>query len=227
MALQAALKLSTMCRMWKLKVLVILTTITADVLKTQDVKLMLWPRFHDGLRVYTFLQSLRAFQNHAQEAMVLNIVLSWSVYLTAQTKPLLVRFVEGDVQFLFTSSPCLSFCERCESPPGEVLVDGGACAHILPRRKLQSFGIWVWLERVRRYSNPFYPIHFIMFWHVLTFKYTSPKHRWPSGQHASVCLWQNEHQEPYCCLYELCCYVIFAYLYDSCMYERYARTYMK
>lgn len=74
---------------------------------------------------------------------------------------------------------------------------------------------------------PTLSIHFQHVYHVLTFKQTSPKHRWPSGQRASVCLWQNEHQEPYCCLYELCCYVIFAFLYDSCMYERYERTYMK
>ena len=130
MALQAALKLSRMCILRKPKVLVILTTGAADVLKTQHMKRLTGPRFHDSLRVYTFLQSLRAFQNHAQEAMVLNITLSCFVYLTAQTKQPLVRFVEGDVQFLFTSSPCLSSCERGESPTGEVLVDvGGLCSY--------------------------------------------------------------------------------------------------
>ena len=72
------------------------------------------------MTVYEFTRFCKVFglfQNHAQEAMVLNIVLSCSVYLTAQTKPLLVRFVEGDVQFLFTSSPCLSFCERLRITP--------------------------------------------------------------------------------------------------------------
>ena len=130
MALQAALKL----RMRKPKVF---------ENATREAGPGAGPRFYDSLRVYSFLQSLRAFQNHAQEAaMVLNIVLnivlscSCSVYLTAQkTQPLLVRFVEGDVQFLFTSSPRLSFCKRGESPLGEVLVDVGVLCSFFAKMK--------------------------------------------------------------------------------------------
>ena len=75
------------------------------------------------------------------------------------SQPKLSHFLSGSWRVMFSSSSPVvrvsAFANVANQPL--VLVDVGACAHILPRRKLQSCGIWVWLEHVRTYSNPFYP----------------------------------------------------------------------
>ena len=109
------------------------------------------PRFHDSLRVYSFLQSLRAFQNHAQEAamvlnIVLNIVLSCSICVLSISQPKkLSHFLSGSWRVMYSSSSPVvrvsAFANVANHPSVRCWWMLVYCAHFLPRRKLQSFGI--------------------------------------------------------------------------------------